>query len=478
MAKSPPEGSSELDERPEPEAAGSAAVQVTRQAVTFVRYEESRPAAIRAILAEAPTAYLPIGPLGWSGEDAPLGEAGIRARRFCEQAAARSGGVVFPPLEWRCFGAAGQPFRFEFDPAAMAHVLEEGLRQLAEWGFQRIVVCDGGSPSPLREMLAEKCDRLTGARARVAAVELIRVSSTEGESTAAGRPAPREMEEGREAERPSFLRFEESRPAQVAERIEESPIAYLPLGALEWHGEHGPLGLDGLKAHHLCERAAERTGGVVFPTLFWGAFDTVPFPFTFHFERAHLEPLIHQLLPQLSEWGFEVIVLLSGHYPPTQIRMLRKACRRFNGQGRAISLGAPETAFGTDIEYYGDHAGMWESSIMLAIRPEWVDLSAMPRGLPVMERLTRFGTMGKDPTTRASASMGRDAIEHVATGISDAVRRVIAERSDRAFEAVYDSYARATRVLSPRVLHLIREALDVDSVGDLVRYLAWTSRNS
>ena len=260
--------------------------------------------------------------------------------------------------------------------------------------------------------------------------------------------------------------------------IERSPVAYVPLGALEWHGEHGPLGLDGVKAHHICERAAERTGGVVFPTVFWGAFDTMPFPFTFHFERAHLETLVDQILTQLSDWGFEVIVLLTGHYPPTQIKMLRDACRSFNRQGGAISLGAPEMGFATDIEYFGDHAGMWESSIMLAIQPEWVDLSAMPGGLSTIERLTRYGTMGKDPTSEASAEKGRAAIDHIVTGLSDAVRRVMDERSDDAFETVYQAYARAVRVFSPRVFYLIREALDVHSIGDLVRYLRWTARNS
>jgi len=445
--------------------------------VKYIRYQESRPAAIRAMLADAPTAYLPIGPLGWEGEAVPLGAAGIRAHRFCEEAAAHGGGVVFPPLYWRGFGTGSPLFTFEFDPAPMGHVVEEGLSQLARWGFEKIVVCDGSGASSLREMLAEKCSRATGAGEAVAVVELTGFSSSQDESAGAGRPVVREVEEGPGADNESYVRFEEARPAQVAEVIESSPVAYVPLGALEWHGEHGPLGLDGVKAHHICERAAECTGGVVFPTVFWGAFDTMPFPFTFHFEREYLEPLVHQLLPQLSDWGFEVIVLLTGHYPPTQVEMLRDACRRFNGQGRAISLGVPEVGFATDIDYYGDHAGMWESSIMMAIQPESVDLSAMPVGLSAIDRLTRYGTMGKDPASKASAEKGRVAIDHIVTGLSNAVRRVVADRNDDAFEAVYETHARAVRIFSPRVFHLIREALDVHSIGELVRYAGWTYRN-
>jgi creatinine amidohydrolase len=216
---------------------------------------------------------------------------------------------------------------------------------------------------------------------------------------------------------------------------------------------------------------------VVFPVIFWGAFDTMPFPFTFHFERAHLESLLQPLLTQLSDWGFRVIVLLTGHYPPTQIAMLRVACRRFNRQGGAISLGVPEMGFATDIDYFGDHAGMWETSIMLAIAPDQVDLSAMPGGLSAIERLTRYGTMGRDPTANASAEKGRAAVDHIATGLSKAVHRVMADQNDDAFEEVYRTYARAMRIFSPGVFRLIREALDVRSVGELIRYARWTYKH-
>jgi creatinine amidohydrolase/Fe(II)-dependent formamide hydrolase-like protein len=40
----------------------------------------------------------------------------------------------------------------------------------------------------------------------------------------------------------------------------EAPLCYLPLGTLEWHGEHAAVGLDALKAHAVCVLAAERSG--------------------------------------------------------------------------------------------------------------------------------------------------------------------------------------------------------------------------
>lgn len=270
-----------------------------------------------------------------------------------------------------------------------------------------------------------------------------------------------------------YIRFEESRPAQVREVIKESPVAYVPLGALEWHGEHGPLGLDGLKAHALCLRTAAVTGGVVFPAVFWGAFDTMPFPFTLHFRPAGIKTLVRETLRQLGGWGFEVIVLLTGHYPPTQIKLLRQECRRLTKLGQVFALGVPEQVFATDLDYYGDHAGMWESSIMMALRPELVDLSAMPAGLSTLERLQRLGVMGQDPAAKASAEKGEAAIAHIVKNLAGVVEQTRKEKSDRAIEAVYAGFARALRPSR----RLIREALDVHSLGELIRYGWWTFRN-
>ena len=271
--------------------------------------------------------------------------------------------------------------------------------------------------------------------------------------------------------------YEESRPADMRDVISKTPIAYVPLGALEWHGEHGPLGLDGIKARALCQEAAGRTGGVVFPAVFWGAFDTMPFPFTLHFKKKELKKLVRRTLDQLGGWGFKIIVLLTGHYPPTLISMLKKECRRFNKAGGVFAIGAPETMFATDMGYYGDHAGMWETSIMMALRPQLVDLSAMPEGLPVMERLEKYGVMGKDPVSKASAEKGKEAIEHIVAKLAKTVTKAMDEKSDRAFEEIYESYEKALNIFSPKIIKTARDALDVRSPGEFLKYAKWNLRN-
>jgi len=275
----------------------------------------------------------------------------------------------------------------------------------------------------------------------------------------------------------NFIRYEESRPEHMKSMIRRSPVAYVPFGALEWHGEHNPLGLDGIKAQALCEAAAEKTGGVVFPPVFWGAFDTMPFPFTFHFRPAGIKYLVRSTLSQLEGWGFMVIVMLTGHYPPTQIKLLRRECRRFNKKGKALALGVPEPVFALDLDYYGDHAGMWETSLMLAIRPELVDISAMPRGLSTLERMKQYGVMGQDPREKANAEKGRAALERIAANLAVVVNKTLQQGNDAAFEEVYQNYDRALSPFSRGIFRVAREALDVHSLSELVRYGWWTFRN-
>ncbi len=274
-----------------------------------------------------------------------------------------------------------------------------------------------------------------------------------------------------------YIKYEQSRPADMRRVIAESPVAYVPLGALEWHGEHGPLGLDGLKARALCEACAESTGGVVFPAMYWGAFDTMPFPFTLHFKKRYVRSVIRHAIPQVADFGFKMIVILTGHYPPSLVKLLKRESRRFNSKkAGAFVMGAPETVFATDLDYYGDHAGMWETSIMMALEPGLIRLDALPRGLSTLERLDR-GIMGKDPVSRASAEKGELAVSHIASNVAQVVESVLREHSELAIEDAYKKYERTMKILSPRIFHVAREALDVRSVPEFLRYYLKVFRN-
>ena len=66
------------------------------------------------------------------------------------------------------------------------------------------------------------------------------------------------------------VRYAELRPHQFRVRLQQRPVAYLPLGTLEWHGEHLPLGSDAIISEGLMCECARRFGGIVMPPVHLG----------------------------------------------------------------------------------------------------------------------------------------------------------------------------------------------------------------
>ncbi len=66
------------------------------------------------------------------------------------------------------------------------------------------------------------------------------------------------------------MKFQNENSYEVKEKIEKSKVAILPIGAVEAHGPHLPLGTDNFLAERLSERVAEKTGALVLPTLPYG----------------------------------------------------------------------------------------------------------------------------------------------------------------------------------------------------------------
>jgi hypothetical protein len=59
------------------------------------------------------------------------------------------------------------------------------------------------------------------------------------------------------------VRLEFLHPKELEEARAACATVFQPLGTIEWHGVHNVLGLDAVKAHALCVRAAQKGGGVV-----------------------------------------------------------------------------------------------------------------------------------------------------------------------------------------------------------------------
>ncbi len=264
-----------------------------------------------------------------------------------------------------------------------------------------------------------------------------------------------------------YIRFERSLPHQVRDVISDCPIAYVPLGALEWHGEHSALGLDGIKAEWICRRAAERTGGVLFPTVYWGAFNTMPFPFTFAFSKRAFRKQLRKTLTSLAGWGFTSIVLLSGHYPTALITMLRRECRKISRRKKIGALGIPEQALTLDRGYLGDHAALWETSILMAIDESLVDLDRLPEdGGDLWQRSLRHGIEGIYPRGAAAAEKGREILDLIVERLAEAATAMVETGGPAPAEDIYRRHRDAFR----KPFRAARIAYGVESRWEIIRF--------
>ena len=171
-------------------------------------------------------------------------------------------------------------------------------------------------------------------------------------------------------------RYEELKLDEIRDLIRDCPIAYLASGPMEAHGPHGPVGLDALKAHAICLRAARQYGGVAYPPLFAGQQAcALPYAGNVYIRPETARALYRDLLVCLERTGFQVIVLMSGHYP--EGGLIREVAADFmiNGMTPVLALCEKDAAW--DV-MQGDHAGRWETSLMLELHPDLVEMSRLP----------------------------------------------------------------------------------------------------
>ena len=180
----------------------------------------------------------------------------------------------------------------------------------------------------------------------------------------------------------------------LRERLDEGPLdVIVPLGALEQHGPHLPLDTDRRIAEVVASRAADRAGRcVVAPCQAVGASSHhLTFPGTASLARRTLADVLTETTSTLLSHGFGSAYLVTGHAGnvgamadavaslPPDLSSRVVAFDDWPAQRDAVHRVAEEHC-GLDRETVGTHAGHFETSILLAIAPETVDMAAAVAG--------------------------------------------------------------------------------------------------
>ena len=223
--------------------------------------------------------------------------------------------------------------------------------------------------------------------------------------------------------------FEELTPSEFSERLAECPVAYLPLGTIEWHGNHLPLGSDGIQSEEFFKKLAHEAGGIVLPKLFTGPdFDTIVNGQEFYgmdcgklfssqcaydFQKLRgsaywisdstFDLLMNGIMYQLSRAGFKMVIA-HGHGPSTNYigEHAGEFMQKYNL--KVMNCWGNDTP---DLCLMCDHAAANETSIMLYLRPDLVKTD----NLPSDTNQWPLGIMGEDPRIHASSKHGKAIVD-------------------------------------------------------------------
>lgn len=214
-------------------------------------------------------------------------------------------------------------------------------------------------------------------------------------------------------------------------------IAILPIGSIEQHSFHLPLGTDFLIAQALGERVARELGNCyLLPALpFSCSREHCDFAGTAWVKPATLAAIIEDLTGALHFHGICKVALVVAHGGNWIIKPTVREIN-LNRTGLKVVFTNPDPGPAEQGHFAELHAGGHETSMLLALRPELVKLDrAAPDFAPTQGRefLDYTGMAGVSPTglwgapSRASAAAGEQMLAAAATRAAQYLRQTFAD---------------------------------------------------
>lgn len=204
--------------------------------------------------------------------------------------------------------------------------------------------------------------------------------------------------------------YERMRPEQIEAITDQYPIAYMPWGAMEYHGVHNPFGLDSIKSYGMSIDLAKEVGGVVFPVIHQAAstiksYAGVDFKrHSIEFSKELIRMMCREYFEQFVEQGYKIIVLLTGHCGEPHFEIQKKVAAEFNEKYPNHHFWAfAEFEVLSEDMLVANHSAIGETALQLHYAPELVALDKLPK-----DRTTTLeddAVSGEDPRL-ATAEMG------------------------------------------------------------------------
>ena len=164
-------------------------------------------------------------------------------------------------------------------------------------------------------------------------------------------------------------------------------VAILPCGATEAHGPHLPLNTDVIISEAMAAAAVsalEQRGyltAVLPPLAYMPALYAAAFPGTITVSAEAAKALLLDIAMSVQAQGFACLALANSHFDPANVAMLRAAAEEIRGRGLPVAF--PDftrrklaQTLTEEFQSGACHAGQYETSLIMAARPELVDEAA------------------------------------------------------------------------------------------------------
>ncbi len=248
------------------------------------------------------------------------------------------------------------------------------------------------------------------------------------------------------------IRWEElTAPDFVRAVAKSGGTCVIPLGILEKHGPHLPLGTDLLNVREVAARAASMEYAIVYPPYYFGQiFEARHQPGTVAYSQKLMWDMLQETCDELSRNGIKKIILVSGHGGNSSFLPYFCQAQLANRKDYVVYLFRPpsDPEFAAQVKKMRKttleaHAGEAETSEVMAHRPELVKLSeAGSQSGEDQKRLTNIPGLYTGIWWYASypnhyagdgsagnAKLGELLIEHQAAQLAKAIKEVKEDRS-------------------------------------------------
>lgn len=163
-------------------------------------------------------------------------------------------------------------------------------------------------------------------------------------------------------------------------------VFVLPVGILEEHGPHLPLGTDTFQVEAVVDEAADRSGAVVLPTMNYGnCHSTRPFPGSISLSFDTVRTLVEEILAELARHGVVSVCIVSGHAGGGHMRALKMGARHvlanhpdlrialLSEWDLLFALSGQMLEGGHRVPEADGHAGTMETARIAHLRPDLVE---------------------------------------------------------------------------------------------------------